>query len=886
VINLAQAASLWVKLGLSSSEFDKTLKKVENDLNRFGNRLSSLGSKMIQGFSIPFGLASGAAIKLGADLEQTKISFEVMTGSADKAAKMVSDFQKMAAKTPFETRDLFENAKTLMLYGVEADNVQGILKMLGDVSGGNVEKFNNLTYAFAQIQLAGRLTGQDLWQLVNAGFNPLQIISQQTGKSMLELKSDMEDGAISAGMVTKAFYDATSEGGRFFGMMDRQSQTTAGRFSTLKDNAIIAFINLGTALLPIANKIIDSLTPITQKLNEMAVWFSKLSPAAQNTIISFVGFATALGPVTFAIGKVISGFSALIGFARMLPLGVIASGISGITYTLQVAFGASNSLGESFKFLGQSMGSSLSKIAVLFNPVILSIVGITVLAFGFYSAWKQNLWGFQDLISNAWETVKSWANAVGSAIQPVADFFKDAWKFAIDSLTFWLKDLINTFYRVFQAAKNIIGFFKGEIGFKQIFSEGMDFDFAGMLFDKIRDGAKTVFETVSGGIVTFATTLGDGVGQILGAMKTTWGEIWQSIFPSAESGTITGGSPNANNGAFIPGEMVEQDVKMSNQNVFTHERALFEYFDELGQKAKELAQKFAEARKEFFQSLGNQLLSKAPIASSVVQGATQGAAFGPMGALFGALVPLIASSKTFQTLMDNINPLLQTFADAVGMLLQPLLPLVTVIATILNPIFTALGTILTALTPIFELLFPVFKILGQVVLGVAWGLAEGVNTVFKAINWALGWLGVQLDLIDTTGFASAMETLSELTWDQAMASANAADAMNDLTESILNAPQGFKVAAYRFNAIDIPAMATGGTVKASPGGTIVRLGEGGEDEDVIPASKRGGGTVNNYITVISHDAEDTYRKIKGFMERDNVRSTGLFVNSAPQFVGR
>jgi len=202
---MAQAASLWVKLGLSDKEFDQGLKRAENRLKRFGDRLSTLGSRLTMGFSAPLALASGGAIKLAADLEQTKIAFEVMTGSAEKASRMVENLQKMGAKTPYESKDLLESAKTLMLFGVQAEKVEGMLQMLGDVASGSSDKLKSLSLAFAQVQSTGRLTGQDLLQMINAGFNPLQIISEKTGKSMAELKEQMSKGAISADAVTKAF---------------------------------------------------------------------------------------------------------------------------------------------------------------------------------------------------------------------------------------------------------------------------------------------------------------------------------------------------------------------------------------------------------------------------------------------------------------------------------------------------------------------------------------------------------------------------------------------------------------------------------------------------------------------------------------------------------
>ncbi|MDD3231483.1 MAG: tape measure protein, partial [Oscillospiraceae bacterium] len=175
-------------------------------------------------------------MKYGAMIEQLQTSFEVMLGSADKAKKMIADMTAFAAKTPFQTTDLAQAGKTLMGYGVQAKDVMGTLKMLGDVSQGNAEKMKGLALVYGQIMANGKLQGQDLLQLISNGFNPLKIISKKTGKSMAELLKEMSKGKISAQEVADAFKTATSKGGQFYNDMEKQSKTFNGQVSTLKDS--------------------------------------------------------------------------------------------------------------------------------------------------------------------------------------------------------------------------------------------------------------------------------------------------------------------------------------------------------------------------------------------------------------------------------------------------------------------------------------------------------------------------------------------------------------------------------------------------------------------------------------------------------------------------
>jgi tape measure domain-containing protein len=245
---------LIVKIGGDTKDFDNSIKEVKKSVGGIGESLKSglaigAGLKIFDAISEGFTSAVSAGWNFNSTMEQTLASFQTMLGgSKEKADAMVTTLQKMASTTPFETTELAKGATTLMGFGIEASKVESTLRMLGDVSQGNKERFNSLTLAFAQVQSAGKLTGQDLLQMINAGFNPLQTISDQTGKSLAVLKDEMSKGAISADMVTQAFQGATSAGGLFYGAMEKQSKTFEGQMSTLQDAISMTF---GTILQPL-----------------------------------------------------------------------------------------------------------------------------------------------------------------------------------------------------------------------------------------------------------------------------------------------------------------------------------------------------------------------------------------------------------------------------------------------------------------------------------------------------------------------------------------------------------------------------------------------------------------------------------------------------------
>jgi tape measure domain-containing protein len=133
------------------------------------------------------------------------------------------------------------------------------------ISMGNAERMQSLALAFSQTTAAGRLMGQEVLQFVNAGFNPLQAISKLTGESMADLKRKMEEGKISVEMVGMAFDAATSKGGTFADMNERLAQTTAGPLSKLEGNIAAMQRNLGNAMKPMTDTVIDQLKRMTDQ---------------------------------------------------------------------------------------------------------------------------------------------------------------------------------------------------------------------------------------------------------------------------------------------------------------------------------------------------------------------------------------------------------------------------------------------------------------------------------------------------------------------------------------------------------------------------------------------------------------------------------------------
>lgn len=261
-------------------EYDGSV-KISTELDKGGLQkgLAGLGSFAKKGFSVIGTAATTAAktaavaitsigtamsglsamgIKYNAEIETYQTSFEVMTGSAEKAAAVIEELKEIGASTPFELPDLADTTQLLMNYGLSADEAMDKMMMLGDISQGSADKMSRIAMAYGQMSSAGKVSLEDIKQMIEAGFNPLQEISESTGESMASLYERISDGAISVDEITASMQRATSEGGKYYQSMEKQSQTISGMISTLKDNAQQL---LGEITTPITEKFANEVLP-------------------------------------------------------------------------------------------------------------------------------------------------------------------------------------------------------------------------------------------------------------------------------------------------------------------------------------------------------------------------------------------------------------------------------------------------------------------------------------------------------------------------------------------------------------------------------------------------------------------------------------------------
>lgn len=402
-------------------QLEKTTEKVTKSLQdqkeatqTLKDSFSSLGKTMTVGVSLPLVAIATAGVKYNAELESYNANLTTLLGGNKKQAEELLQTLKETAKTtPYETSQLVKATQTMLGYNISLKNSQKYLKQIGDISMGSSEKLAGLTLAFSQVQSNGRLMGQDLIQMINQGFNPLSIISKETGESMASLKERMSQGGVSAQEVAHAFEVATSKGGLFYKGMDKGSKTTEGRISTLKDSFKEMTGSLTASLLPTLQKLVISLTKVFD-------WFGSLNSTQQKTILIIAGVVAAIGPM-------------LSLFLKMVQ---VAEAIKKVTLAMKTL-----------------------NIVMSFNVFSLVVIAIVALIAIFAVLWNKcegfrNFWiGLGETIKNAFITAVNWVKTKINETINSFNYLKNKIKGFINSIVEFFTTLPS---KLFNIGKNML----------------------------------------------------------------------------------------------------------------------------------------------------------------------------------------------------------------------------------------------------------------------------------------------------------------------------------------------------------------------------------------------------------------------------------------------
>ena len=381
------------------------------------NLASQAISKVVDGFKE----LVGGAVDYQKSMEYYTTSFTVMTGSADKASETVKKLADIGATTPFDMPQLADATSLLMNFGFSADDAVDSMMMLGDISQGNADKLDTIARAYGKMNSAQKVTLENINMMIDAGFNPLQEISEKTGESMQSLYDRISKGKMSVDEITESMKRSTAEGGKYFQSMYAQSQTLDGRLSTLSDT-----INskLGEALQPILQKAADEWIPnITNAIDNMDI----------DSVVSVIDeIVSGVGDLFgFIMGNGDTIISLVAGIGTAMLTWNVANMINGVVTAVK-AFQMANE--------GATVAQALLNGVMNANPIMLIATLLAGLVTTIITLWNTNE-GFRNTVINVWNAFK---DTVGNVITSVGGF--------IDNLISW-----------FQALPGRIGTFLGEV---------------------------------------------------------------------------------------------------------------------------------------------------------------------------------------------------------------------------------------------------------------------------------------------------------------------------------------------------------------------------------------------------------------------------------------
>ena len=475
----------------SSGRFAAAVETSTQGLSKWEQKFAAFG--LIGDYIDRASSAVNDIVEVGSNAELQLMNLKTLFGGNAEAAKdMYEQISEYGKVTPYDKAGLIDAQRTMMSFGLSGEYAFSTLKQIGDIAMGDSAKMKSLALAFAQVSSTGKLTGQDLMQMINAGFNPLNEISKLTGRSVAELKEEMSKGTISAEMVSLAFQSATSEGGLFYHAIDEASNTAAGKMASIKDSIdeikVSLFNATGGALIWVSAlgelaKPISQLLPLCQMMGQLMTkikalqWASMWSNVkgflyssriqmllmnqelitgqfASNGFLINITRAT-LAVVRFATVGLMQGLKALGAFV----LSLVTGGATTATFA-----GIASASFAAFKTAAvtacRAVGVAIMNIPIIgwIAAAIAAIVAIGVYFWNTSAKFRavlKGLWAsFKAVFTGMWDMAKQIFGGIGDLIKAAFSLDGDGIKAALDRMKNGFADFGSHVGKAFSDAYN------------------------------------------------------------------------------------------------------------------------------------------------------------------------------------------------------------------------------------------------------------------------------------------------------------------------------------------------------------------------------------------------------------------------------------------------
>jgi tape measure domain-containing protein len=333
----SQAVKSALGASRSMENFEKSaIRAAVNVQNRFSAFGGVLGANVVSGFSQKAGELSIAGFKIAASFERSRISLEAFLGSAEQADKLFNQIQSFALKSPFEFKDLLIGANRLLAFDFAAKEIVPTLSAVSasvGALGGDIGKVNDLIAALGQIRQAGKLTGEELRQLRNAGVEgtAIKALGDAYGLTAAQVNKAVRDGIIPGVDAVTIIVKALDE--KYNPLLEKVSKTTEVSLSNVKDSFGKASEQAFKPFLADINSLAKQAGPQLEK-------FGILIRDNAGTIRSFaegvgvLGLALLAAKIPASIAAITLAVQGLSAAAIANPWGLLAAGVVGLGFVL------------------------------------------------------------------------------------------------------------------------------------------------------------------------------------------------------------------------------------------------------------------------------------------------------------------------------------------------------------------------------------------------------------------------------------------------------------------------------------------------------------------------------------------------------------------------
>ncbi len=364
---------------------NKGLSSASSSISSFGSSMLSMASGVGLATAGMFGLTSAAslvssAVERASNMEQAEIAFGVLFKSVSTAKTVLSGLSDFAAETPFELPELTSAAKSLAAFGIAANDVVPELRMLGDISAGIGAPITEIATLYGKAKVQGRLFAKDINELTGRGIPVIGELAKQFGVAENKVQDLVTEGKIGFPEVQKAFQAMTGSGGQFEKLMEKQSKSLGGIWSTLKDNIGLTLSGIATDLIAafdvkalltkfigFTDMIKDGMKSITPVIVSIAGVFSAWWGVAFAGVNALFGGLLANSGLTFAgiIKGVTSAGETMKGFYEAITPIAAAAGATLAAYWTLIANGAM----VAFNYVTTTLSSLFTNISTIFGEI-------------------------------------------------------------------------------------------------------------------------------------------------------------------------------------------------------------------------------------------------------------------------------------------------------------------------------------------------------------------------------------------------------------------------------------------------------------------------------------------------------------------------------------